>query len=341
MGVFRSLEALEPEFVPERLPGREAELSEIAAALKPALKGGQPQPLFIEGRTGVGKTCCVRYACNSLADEGNVRIVYVNCWQVYTRQGVLAELARQVGEALPRRGLAGDEVFQRIAQACKKEGVIPIVVLDEVDQLLARGEGGVLYDFTRSRELTGAAVGVVCITNDHEAFSRLDERVRAAFIAGRVEFKPYTPKQLREIARERATKAFKPNAMTDEALGVCVARGAREGGDCRVTLNLLLAAGRRAEARNAERVEAEDVPREATNASVEKKLSRLNQAEETLLELVGDGVLSGELYAAAEKAGLNLGERSIRTYLDRLVKNGFLEFEERADKGRTRFYKRT
>ncbi|OIO27533.1 hypothetical protein COX86_01130 [Candidatus Micrarchaeota archaeon CG_4_10_14_0_2_um_filter_60_11] len=339
MPVFRSLEALEADYLPERLPGRDAELEEIRFALKPAVTGGAPQPLFIQGRTGVGKTACVRYACRQLEESSKAKPVFVNCWQSYTRQSVLAELARCVGEALPRRGLAADEVFQRIAQACRKEGIVPIVVLDEVDQLLARGEGSVLYDLTRTRELHGFSTGVICITNAADAFQKLDERVRAAFTAGRLEFKPYTPTQLRKIVTERAAKAFAPKAVADEVIAICTARAAKEGGDARVALQLLLGAGRRAEARNANRVEEKDVPGGATNPSVEKKMSRLSGVEEELMQIIGKGKKSGDVYALAEKQGMELGERSIRTYLDRLVENGFLVAEEQNDKGRTRFFK--
>jgi len=340
MAVFRSLEALEADYLPDSLPGRESELREIAFALKPALAGGSPQPLFVYGRTGVGKTACVRFACRQLEESSKAKPALINCWQSYTRQSVLSELARSVGEALPRRGLAADEVFQRIAQTCRRDGIVPVVVLDEVDQLLAKGEGGVLYDLTRSRELHGFPVGVVCITNDAAAFQKLDERVRAAFVSGRVEFKPYSPSQLREIVAERVAKAFAPKAVSDEVVALCTARGAGEGGDARVAIQLLLGAGRRAEARNANRVEAKDVPAGVANPSVEKKFSRLNGTEEKLLALVGNGKKSGELYALAEEKGFGLSERSVRNYLDGLVEKGFLKARGLEEKGRTRFFTR-
>lgn len=341
MSVIKFLDALEPDFVPEQLPGREAEVREIVLALEPALNGRAPQPLFIQGKTGVGKTSSVRFVCRELESASKAKTVFINCWQSYTRQSVLSELARSVGEALPRRGLAADEVFQRITQACKQQEIVPVVVLDEVDQLLARGEDGVLYDLVRAHELHGVPIGVVCITNDSSAFQRLDERVRTSFIAGKREFNPYSPKELREIVRDRVKKAFRPNSVSEEAIGLCTARAAREGGDARVAIHLLLAAGRRAESENADRVEEKHVPIDAENASQEKKLSRLNETEEKLLDLVGEGKSSGDLYAAARKQGIDLSDRSVRTYLDRLVKKGFLRFEEKNDKGRTRFYERS
>ncbi len=341
MSVIRFLNALEPDYLPEQLPGREAETKEIALALAPALAGRAPQPLFIQGKTGVGKTCSVRFVCRELESSSKAKTVFINCWQSYTRQSVLSELARSVGEALPRRGLAADEVFQRITQACRKQKIVPVVVLDEVDQLLVRGEDGVLYDLVRAHELHGVPIGVVCITNDANAFMAMDDRVRTSFIAGKQEFKAYSPRELREIVRDRVKKAFQPNAVDEEVIGLCTARAAMEGGDARVAIHLLLAAGRRAEAGNADKVEARHVPVDAGNASQEKKFSRLNETEERILGLVAAGKSSGELYAAVKKAKLDLSDRSVRTYLDRLVKKGFLKFEEKNEKGRTRYYERS
>jgi cell division control protein 6 len=340
MSVIKFLDALEPDYLPEQLPGREAETKEIALALKPALDGRAPQPLFIQGRTGVGKTCSVHFVCRQLESASKAKTVFINCWQSYTRQSVLSELARSVGEALPRRGIAADEVFQRITQACKKQGIIPVVVLDEVDQLLVRGEDGVLYDLVRAHEIHGVPIGVVCITNDANTFAAMDERVRTSFIAGKLEFKAYSPKELREIVRDRVKKAFQSNAVEEEVIGLCTARAAKEGGDARVAIHLLLAAGRRAEAENADKVKAKHVPMGEANASQEKKFSRLNDTEEKILELIDTGKSSGELYEAVKKAGLTLSDRSVRTYLDRLVKKGFLKFEEKNEKGRTRYYER-
>ncbi len=338
--VFRSQHVLEPDFVPEELPGREAETREIADAFRPALQGAAPFPLWVSGRTGVGKTSCLKFVARELEENSNARVVYVNCWQNYTRQGILSELARSLGEALPRRGLAGDEVFSRAMQACKHgKGVVPMVILDEVDQLLAHKEERALYDLTRAKELFGVPLGLACVTNDETALARLDDRVRSAFSSGQVLFKPYSPKQLKEILFSRLD-AFRRGAVKPDALALCAAIGAKNGGDARVSIQLLLAAGRNADRRGREFVEAIDVPKQS-DASKQKKFSRLSQNEERVYALIGDGMRSGELYEAVKKAGVELSERSVRNILSALEKKRFIELEESSGSaGRTRVIRR-
>ena len=337
--VFKTQEFLEPDFVPQKLPGREAQTKEIAEAFKPALKGGSPLPLWVFGRTGVGKTSCVKYVARELEESARVRVVYVNCWQNYTRQGILSELARSLGEALPRRGLAGDEVFSRAMQACKNSQTVPIVVLDEVDQLAANNEEKVLYDLVRAKEVFGVSLGLACITNDEAALARLDDRVRSAFSSGQIRFDPYSPKQLKEILGSRLN-AFSRGSVTPEAIALCAAIGAKNGGDARIAIQLLLAAGRNADKRGSEFVEESDVP-EQSAASTRKKLSRLSENEEKIYSLVEDGMHSGELYAAAKKAGVELSERSIRNILVSLEKKRFLELKDSSGAaGRTRVLRR-
>ncbi|OIO25125.1 hypothetical protein COX85_00845 [Candidatus Micrarchaeota archaeon CG_4_10_14_0_2_um_filter_55_9] len=337
--VFRSQQFLEPDFVPEELPGREAETRGIADAFRPALQGATPLPLWVSGRTGVGKTSCLKFVARELEENSNARVVYVNCWQNYTRQGMLSELARTLGEALPRRGLAGDEVFSRAMQACKHSKLIPVVILDEVDQLIAHKEERALYDLTRAKELFGVPLGLACVTNDETSLARLDDRVRSAFSSGQVFFKPYSPKQLKEILLSRLT-AFRRGAVKPDALALCAAIGAKNGGDARISIQLLLAAGRNADKRGSGFVEVVDVPKQS-GASRQKKFSRLSQNEEKVYSLIRDGMRSGELYEAMRKAGVELSERSVRNILSALEKKRFVELEESSGSaGRTRIIKR-
>lgn len=348
--VFTCGEALSPEFLPDELPGREKEIQEIAFALKPATQKKPPQALFVYGRTGVGKTSCVKKVSLELENSFDAKIVYVNCWQNYTRQSILNEVARSLGEALPRRGLAGDEIFSRIIQSCKHSGLVPVIVLDEVDQLFARREEKILYELTRAHEQYGTPLGLACITNDFAAFSRLDDRVRSAFIGGKIEFKPYNPLQLKKILRERAKQAFAKGACDEEAIALCVAFAAKQGGDARIAIKALWLAGRNADARGARKVAAADARKalraqEEKTAAQEKKESRLNESEKKILLLVKKRMTSSRLYAAASKAGIKMSERSIREYVGSLREKGLLkvsdEYNPGGKPGYTRLIERT
>ena len=64
MGIFEEIEdrifnkrfVLLPDYVPERLIGRDEQIRQVASALSSALSGDKPHNVFIYGKTGVGKT---------------------------------------------------------------------------------------------------------------------------------------------------------------------------------------------------------------------------------------------------------------------------------------------
>ncbi|MCL5408276.1 MAG: cell division control protein Cdc6, partial [Candidatus Thermoplasmatota archaeon] len=54
-------QALEPGFVPDRLPHREKEAEQLAEIISPSLKNFKPSNVIIFGKPGVGKTSVVKF----------------------------------------------------------------------------------------------------------------------------------------------------------------------------------------------------------------------------------------------------------------------------------------
>ncbi|PIT85900.1 hypothetical protein COU36_00670 [Candidatus Micrarchaeota archaeon CG10_big_fil_rev_8_21_14_0_10_59_7] len=335
MGVFSDESVLSPEFLPEDLPGRDAELRAIADALRPALAGRRPIPLFIWGKTGTGKTSSVKNVIREFKEHADAVMLYVNCWQNYTRQSVLSELSTALGEPLPRRGLASDEIFSRIIEAVRKKRAVPILVLDEADRLFVGGEERILYDLTRATENYGVSFGIVCISNEFAAFSRLDDRIRSAFLGGKIEFKPYSPIELREILQARARKAFQHGACPQEVIGMCAAHASKKGGDARVAIEALWLAGRNAEKRDASAITSADVKNALKSEHVEQAQGVSEGEAKVLaaLKAAGGTLMSGELYKHFSGASA----RSVRNYVQSLEAKRLITLKEVALKqGRTR-----
>jgi len=81
---------LREDFVPSEVVHRHDEVNLLSETLEPLLSDGRPDPSFLFGPTGVGKTCIARYTLAQLREqEPAVRVAYVNCWQEYTRFRVL------------------------------------------------------------------------------------------------------------------------------------------------------------------------------------------------------------------------------------------------------------
>ncbi|OIO26811.1 hypothetical protein AUJ14_00925 [Candidatus Micrarchaeota archaeon CG1_02_55_22] len=334
--VFRNEDVLSPEFLPGRLPGREKQEEEIASCLKPATLGNAPINLFVHGNSGTGKTSTCKLVLKQLSEYSSRPLpIYINCWQNSTRQAILSILSQKVGDVLPRRGLAGDEVFTRIIQQLKREKCVPVIVLDEADKLFFGGEEQVLYDLTRAHETYGVPIGVLLITNSSDLMAKADNRIRGSLSAQEVFFKPYSPQELKTILAERAKLALVTNAWNDEVIALCAAHGAKNGGDARSSLKALWNGAKNAERRGSESISLDDVRRalEVTTTSAEEKEQRdeklLGENEQHLLEIVREkkSVSVGELYL--EYLGKWGGsERSARNYLRELELRGFVSSEE-------------
>ncbi|MFH1751129.1 MAG: AAA family ATPase [Candidatus Micrarchaeota archaeon] len=328
--ILRNMNALMPEYGPPALLHRERHLREIADALNPALKHAPPQNLLIHGPTGTGKTSCARHVLSELSEySSKVACIYINCWESPSKQAILSILAENLSESLPRRGLADDEIFQRIIQRLKYEKKTPIIVLDEVDRLMHKNEAEILYNFSRANENYQVSFGIIGITNVPEIFYSFDERMRSSLRFKELRFEKYSPQQLKDILAERAKIALFPGACSLEALALCAAHGAKNGGDARVAIETLMQAGLRADNSGKSRIDVADV-KEITGKSAEASLLKnerlMGENERMLLNLLMDAkkegktLTSGELYSKfnsiREKKGLPaISERQIMNYV--------------------------
>lgn len=346
--IFRDESALLPDFLPGELPGREREIKELSYCLSPASENRQPEHALLCGPPGTGKTAVSKFVLNELGEYSNRPLpLYINCWQFQSRFAVFSLLATELGEPMPRRGIAADEVFSRVVEIAKKEGRIPIIILDEVDRLEAHAEGiQVLYDLCRANEIHSLKTGIIAITNDEGFHVRLDPRIRSSFVQHTLKFPAYTVPQLKEILLRRALLAFFEGALGQDTIPLCAAIAFKAGGDARVALSLLLSSGKAAERENASSVEVCHV-RQTESAAVqetakaERKLPELDETDTRIIEAIRNagekGIESGKLYAQLARAAK---ARSLRRRIDLLEKSGIITAETaQLAMGRTRILK--
>ena len=110
---------LQVKYLPDIILHRTNQMKQLASILAPALKNDKPSNLFIYGKTGTGKTLCMKHTIskmNEISKKRNIplRIIYLNCKMkkvADTEYRIIAQLAREIGEEVPMTGLPTDEVY--------------------------------------------------------------------------------------------------------------------------------------------------------------------------------------------------------------------------------------
>jgi cell division control protein 6 len=282
--IFRDREVLRHDYLPEKLPHREEQISLLGEMVAPVLKGARCSNIFIYGKTGTGKTAVTKYVLGYLeatSKEYNapVKFCYINCRMVGSEYRVFANLCQSIGFQVPFTGLSVGEVFDRFRKRLDGGKTMLIVALDEVDSLVKAKGDGLLYELTRINEtLFNSKVSLIGISNDLRFKEFLDPRVLSSLSEEEIVFRPYDASELRNILLERAKLAFYEGALSDGALSICAALAAAEHGDARRALDLLRVAGEIAE-RSGASVVVEEHVREA-----EKHIER-NRVLEALKNL--------------------------------------------------------
>jgi len=65
--IFKDREVLRHDYVPDKLPHREAQINCLGEIVAPVLKSSRCSNVFIYGKTGTGKTAATKYVLNKLS----------------------------------------------------------------------------------------------------------------------------------------------------------------------------------------------------------------------------------------------------------------------------------
>jgi len=250
--LFLDKKVFQGSYLPETIEHRDAQINYIAKILAPLLKNEKPSNLFIYGKTGAGKTMCIKYIVdnmNGIASKNKLelKIVYINCKLkrvADTEYRLVAQLAREFGKEIPSTGLPTDEVYKIFFNSVENENKPILLILDEIDQLIKKTGDGVLYNLTRGNEdLKNSQITLVGLSNDMVFIDSLDPRVKSSLSEEELVFPPYNALQIRDILKQRSLGAFREGVLDAGAIEKCAAYSAREHGDARRALELLRVAG--------------------------------------------------------------------------------------------------
>jgi cell division control protein 6 len=280
-------DVLRPSYIPDVLPHREEQINQLASILVTALEGQRPSNVLLFGKTGTGKTACIKYIGKEIERANsslhNVNFIYMNCEVIDTQYGVLQNIGNRFIEdfehRIPFTGWSTERVYNILREKIDEEKRVIVIALDEVDKLVSKSGDDVLYHLCRiNDDLKNAKVSVIGISNDLRFMEFLDPRVKSSLSEEKMVFPPYNAEQLKDILEQRSKLAFEPGILENSVIPLCAALAAQEHGDARRALDLLRVAAEIAERNHMPVVTDADV----TKAKNKIELDCVNEAIRTL-----------------------------------------------------------
>ncbi len=257
--IFKDREVLRHSYRPQILPHRKPQIEEVASILAPSLRNETPSNILIYGKTGTGKTACVRYVGTELEKASNkgpvCRLIHLNCEVIDTQYRVLAQIAKSLDISeeqgsdktrthIPMTGWPTDQVYAELKNQLEASGGVLVIVLDEIDKLVKKSGDDTLYNLTRiNSDLKNSKVSIIGISNDLSFKDFLDPRVLSSLSEEEIVFPPYNAPQLVDILAQRADGAFIAGALAEGVIPLCSALAAQEHGDARRALDLFRISG--------------------------------------------------------------------------------------------------
>jgi cell division control protein 6 len=309
--IFKDKKPLDHRYLPDKLVHRDVQIMEIAKNWVDVLDNVTPSNVTLYGKTGTGKTAASKFAREQLMEVTCneslfVRIEYIRCTDFTTEYQVLAEVCNRLGRDVPSRGWTKAEVINAFRGLFRTNAfgkkLHLIVILDEIDILLAKDGDGLLYTLTRTDN-----VAVLLISNYLDFKNMVKSRVTSSLNDKEIVFPPYGADQLSDILSERAELSFNEDVLENDVIPLCSAMAAKEEGDARYALDLLKNAGELAFDESCDKVTSDHVRRakdRIEHNKVSEILSTLPLQQQRLLEAVltltkqKEEITSGKLYEA-------------------------------------------
>lgn len=357
-----NIDSLGSSFVPEKLPHREREIDHMVRILGSVMRNQRPSNLILYGKTGTGKTSTARHVTKLLSEATgqSTRIIYCNC-QIYdSPYSILVNIVNSMGnseaELIPAMGWPLDRIYiELISRLSKTHGSL-VIVLDELDKLIAKNGGDSLYVILKIiDDSTTTITSLIGITNDAHFIESLEPRVKSRLNQESIVFAPYNAEQLQDIISYRLKGIVKDGIIEPSAISLCSAIGAQEHGDARKALDLMRIALEIATREGREKLtdreiyEARDkfdlnVVREAiTTLPLHSKMILLSCiiTQETARGQMTTGEIQENYRNMAQELGIApISARRISDILSELHDFGLLTSETRSlgRYGRTRFF---
>lgn len=232
--------------VPDALPCRDREFSQIFIALEGAIKSETGSCIYISGTPGTGKTATVREVITQLQlriEDGTPNAlpgftcVEINGMKLINPQEAYDTLWQHMtGHRVSSFNAVGllEKEFKIPREKSKRPPVV--VIIDELDQLITKSQN-VVYNFFNWPSLPNSKLIVIAIANTMDLPERtFSNKISSRLGLTRFVFPGYTYEQLQEIITTRLTGHG--NLIQKEAIEFAARKVASVSGDARRALDI-------------------------------------------------------------------------------------------------------
>lgn len=286
---------LSPHYVPDKLLHRDAEIERIMVTIAPALKNQRISNLFIYGKTGTGKTACLKYVMNEFEKYAkNSKMIYVNCRVYNSRYKIMQRTLQELYTELDKMGFSIQYLYEKLI-AYLNNGKSLIFVLDEIDMI--KDLDDLIYTIIRANDETKSGhAAIIGISNKLSFKEKLDPRSKSSLCEVELVFYSYTAQQLQDILKQRVEMGFKPDSVDESAINLAAAITANDNGDARYALKLLLRAGEICERKGMKRLtdaEVDEARKIVDNEIIGEVVKSLPEHQKIVLLAIAQLTLEG------------------------------------------------
>lgn len=252
----------DPSYLPKLLPHRQEQYNMLKETLIDEINGKEFAIPILFGSSGTGKTTILRKVLNNIEQElsGNIECEHINATTLSKTYTAIQRISSKI-ISVPERGYGMDEIILKLYDRLDIQELKYIIGIDDADELIRREHGKIIDILTRVEEsYNKRLIYPVIVLRNINILRGLSPHITSKLGGVKIEFLPYNKKQLKDILSERIKYGLIENTISKNA--VDAAAFATEKifvGNARELMNIMLKAGKTAEAMNGEKIVAEHI----------------------------------------------------------------------------------